>query len=323
MAGLGAAACGPVLGAVAPTLPLFVASVRIAAGTGLGLTSISTQAALLADTYSQRRGVAMGIAFSGSMAAFVLGPVTQRIIDGFGWRAAFGCYTAALVALLPVAWRVLPRRLGERSPTLDPARVTVPERPLAAIVTSAPFWSLLVLFSVPPLFGFLAITQHALYFPARGMSVEESSMMLAVGGVLAAFGRVLAGMAADRFGAPVAGVVSFSSSILGVLCLLAMEAWPARLLAYGYVFFLFLPLGSRATIVSVLLSRIAGPRNYGPVFGLIGIGNSLGGAAGPWLSGAIFDRTHSYLALYLATLGFAATGLAALGIFLLASRQRA
>ena len=84
-----------------------------------------------------------------------------------------------------------------------------------------------------------------------------------------------------------------------------------------------MPLGSRATIVSGRGSRIAGPRNYGPIFGLIGIGNSLGAAAGPWLSGAIFDRTQSYLALYLTTLGFAAAGLAALGIFLLASRQHA
>ena len=323
MAGLGAAACGFALGAAAPTLPVFVASVGIAVGIGLGLTSLSTQAALLADTYSRRRGVAMGIAFSGSMAAFVLGPVTQRIIEGFGWRAAFGCYAAALLALVPVAWHVLPRRLGGRSVAADPARVTAAERPVAAIVLSAPFWSLMVVFSVPPLFGFLAITQHALYFPARGMSVEETSMMLAVGGVLAAFGRVLAGMAADRFGAPIAGFVSFSSSVAGVLCLLAMEAWPARLLAYGYVLFLFMPLGSRATIVSVLLSRIAGQRNYGPVFGLIGIGNSLGAAAGPWLSGEIFDRTHSYLTLYLTTLGFAAAGLTALAVFLLTSRQHA
>jgi predicted MFS family arabinose efflux permease len=325
MTGLAAAAFGLALGGVSHTLPVFVASVSIAVGIGLGLTAISTQAALLADAYSRRRGVAMGIAFSGSMAAFVLGPVTQRIIDGFGWRAAFGCYAVALLALLPVAWHVLPSRLGGEDPASgsagNAARVTPSERPVAAIVLSAPFWSLLVLFSVPPLFGFLAITQHALYFPARGFSVEESSMMLAVGGVLAAFGRVLAGMAADRFGAPVAGLVSFSSSIVGVLCLLAMEAWPARLLAYGYVLFLFTPLGSRATIVSVLLSRIAGPRNYGPVFGLIGIGNSLGAAAGPWLAGAIFDRTHSYLALYLTTLGVAAAGLAALGVFLLTSRQ--
>jgi len=321
MAGLGAAACGFALGAAAPTLPVFVASVGIAVGIGLGLTSIPTQAALLADTYSRRRGVAMGIAFSGSMAAFVLGPVTQGIIDGFGWRTAFGCYAAALVALVPVAWRVLPGRLGERRVAADPARVAASDRPMAAIVLSVPFWSLMVVFSVPPLFGFLAITQHALYFPARGMSVGETSMMLAVGGVLAAFGRILAGMAADRFGAPVAGFVSFSSSVLGVLCLLAMEAWPARLLAYGYVLFLFMPLGSRATIVSILLSRIAGPRSYGPVFGLIGIGNSLGGAAGPWLSGAIFDRTQSYLTLYLTTLGFAAAGLGALAVFLLTSRR--
>jgi MFS family permease len=121
----------------------------------------------------------------------------------------------------------------------------------------------------------------------------------------------------------VAGCVSFSVSVAGVLCLLAMEAWPARFFAYGYVLFLFLPLGSRATIVSVLLSRIAGPRNYGPVFGLIGIGNSLGAAAGPWLSGAIFDHTHSYLTLYLTTLGFAVAGLAALAVFLLTSRQHA
>jgi cyanate permease len=55
---------------------------------------------------------------------------------------------------------------------------------------------------------------------------------------------------------------------------------------------------------------------------LIGIGNSLGAAAGPWLSGAIFDRTHSYLTLYLTTLGFAAAGLCALAVFLLTSRQR-
>jgi predicted MFS family arabinose efflux permease len=320
--GLAAAACGLALGSVSRSLPVFVASVGIAVGIGLGLTSIPTQAALLADTYSRRRGVAMGIAFSGSMAAFVLGPVTQRVIDAYGWRTAFGCYAAALVALLPVAWRVLPRRLGGHSDAADPARITASDRPLAAIVLSVPFWSLMVVFSVPPLFGFLAITQHALYFPARGMSVGETSMMLAVGGVLAAFGRVLAGLSADRFGGPLTGFVSFSSSVVGVLCLLAMEAWPARLLAYGYVLFLFTPLGSRATIVSVLLSRIAGPRNYGPVFGLIGIGNSLGGAAGPWLAGAIFDRTHSYVTLYLTTLGFAAAGLTALAVFLLTSRQR-
>ena len=323
MTGLLAAAAGLLGGMTATTLPMLVASVGTALGVGLGLTSLSTQAALLADMYSRRRGVAMGVAFSGSMAAYVVGPLTQHVIAAFGWRAAFACYAAAVLALVPVAWRVLPTRLGGRASASQPARALFPEPPVGRIVLSVPFWSLLVVFSVPPLFGYLATTQHALYFPARGISAQEASIMLGVGGVLAASGRVLAGLLADRFGAPVAGFISFSVSVAGVLCLLAMETWPARLFAYAYVLFLFLPLGSRATIVSVLLSRIAGPRNYGPVFGLIGIGNSLGAASGPWLSGAIFDRTHSYLTLYLTTLGFAAAGLASLGVFLLTSRPRA
>lgn len=321
--GLLAAATGLVAGIAAPTLPILVASVGIAGGVGLGLTSLSTQATLLAHAYSRRRGVAMGIAFSGSMAAYVVGPLTQRVIVTFGWRAAFVCYAGAVLALVPVAWGILPTRLHELAPTPVASRTLSPEPPVSRIVLSVSFWSLLVVFTVPPLFGYLATTQHALYFPARGISPEEASVMLGIGGVLAASGRVLAGILADRFGAPVASLVSFSMSVTGVLCLLAMEARPARILAYGYVLFLFTPLGSRATIVSVLLSRIAGPRNYGPVFGLIGIGNGLGAAAGPWLSGAIFDRTHSYLTLYLTTLGFAGAGLCALAIFLLTSRQRA
>jgi len=322
MTGLGATALGLLLGSQAATLPVMIASVGIAVGVGLGLTGLSTQAALLADSYSRRRGVAMGIAFSGSMAAFMLGPITQRLIGAFGWRGAFVCHAGALLALMPVAWYVLPARLGGHVPeSRGHAAAATHEKSLAQVVLSLPFWSLLVVFSVPPLFGYLATTQHALYFPARGISAAEASVMLGAGGLLAASGRVLAGLLADRVGAPVAGLVSFSVSTVGVLCLLAMETWPSRIFAYGYVLFLFLPLGSRATIVSVLLGRIAGPRNYGPVFGLLGIGNSLGAAAGPWLSGAIFDRTHSYLTLYLTTLAFAVAGLFALTVFIVTARQ--
>lgn len=321
MTGLGAAAVGILLGAHAPSLGVMIASVGIAVGVGLGLTGLSTQAALLADSYRRRRGVAMGIAFSGAMAAFMLGPLTQRLIGSLGWRGAFVCHAVLMLALVPVAWYVLPVRLGGHATLSGSAAGAALPSSLGQIVRSLPFWALLVVFTTPPLFGNLATTQHALYFPARGFSAAETSLMLAAGGVLAASGRVLAGLAADRFGAAVAGLASFSVSTAGVLCLLGMETWPSRVFAYGYVLFLFLPLGSRATIVSVLLGRIAGPRNYGPIFGLLGIGNSLGSAAGPWLSGAIFDRTHSYLALYLATFAFALTGIAALVVFLLTARQ--
>jgi predicted MFS family arabinose efflux permease len=99
-----------------------------------------------------------------------------------------------------------------------------------------------------------------------------------------------------------------------------MEFHPAWVLAAGYVFFLFLPLGSRASIVSVLLGRIAPPAQYGVIFGLLGIGNNLGAALGPWLSGMLFDRTGSYLVIYLWAAAIALTGLTALTVFCLVTR---
>jgi len=167
------------------------------------------------------------------------------------------------------------------------------------------------------------IAQHLRFAAAEVAAPEARPRAIALvmaGGVLAASGRVLAGILADRVGAPAAGLISFSISTAGVLSLLAMETWPARIFAYGYVLLLFLPLGSRATLVSLLLRQIAGPRNYGPIFGLLGIGNSLGSAAGPWFSGAIFDHTHSYLMIYLTALGFAVAGLGALAVFLFTAR---
>src|SRR5262249_34077423 len=75
MTGPGAAALGIVPGPAPPSLGVMIASVGIAVGVGLGLPGFSTQAPLLADSYRRRRGVAMGIAFSGAMAAFMLGPL--------------------------------------------------------------------------------------------------------------------------------------------------------------------------------------------------------------------------------------------------------
>jgi len=313
MLGLTAAAIGLGAGALASTLPAFVLSVGIGAGIGVGLTGMVSQAAILADAYVARRGIAMGVAFSGSMAGYVVAPPVQWAIARLGWRAALLGYVAAVLALLPVAWRVLPRRL--RAPG-SPGRGAGPSDPtVGEVVASRRFWVLAVLFATPPLFGYLATTQHALYFGERGFSAAEASALLGAGGVLAAAGRILFGLMADRLGAPLAGFLSFGSSALGLACLFGLEAWPIRPLAWAYAFFLFLPMGSRATIVSVLMSRVTPPAHYGVVFGLIGIGNNLGAAVGPALSGALHDWTGSYLVVYLAAAGVLLVGLVALAWF--------
>ena len=84
--------------------------------------------------------------------------------------------------------------------------------------------------------------------------------------------------------------------------------------------FLFLPMGSRSTIGSVLVGRIAPPAHYGVVFGLLGIGNSLGSALGPLLAGALHDWTGSYLVIYLSAISLAGVAVAALAMLCLTTR---
>lgn len=319
IAGIFAMALGLALGTLAPTLPWFVGVVGGLGGIGIGLTGMVTQAALLADTYVRRRGLANGIAFSGSMAGFLAALPAQMLITYAGWRGAFVGYVVVLLLLVPAVWRILPRRLVSAAAASggEQAQVTV-----RGIVMTPAFWVLMTLFITPPLVAYLATMQHALYFRDLGFSADEASAMLAVGGVLSTSGRILAGVAADRFGAAAAGILSFALSITGLVCLLGMEGWPSRLLAYASIFFVFLPLGSRATIVSVLVSRIAPRAHYGPIFGLLGVGNSLGAGLGPILSGAIYDRTHSYMAIYLTGTGLLLIGLAALIVFVTMTHRR-
>jgi predicted MFS family arabinose efflux permease len=314
--GLAIVATGMLLGSFAPTLPLFLLAMGVGGGIGLGLTGMSTHAALIADAYVRRRGLATGIAFGGSMAAYALAAPAQWVITHWGWRPAFWCYAAAVAALIPWAARAHPTQLASvRSAVATDDPVT-----LSSIVRSAGFWSLAVMFTTPPLFGYLATTQHAIFFTERGFTAGQASLLLAIGGVLAGAGRAIAGFTADRLGGPIAGFLSFSCSLVGMSCLIGMALHPGWLFAAGYVFFLFLPLGSRASIVTVLLGRIAPPAHYGVIFGLLGIGNNLGAALGPWLSGLIFDRTASYLIIYLSAMGIALTGLLALTVFCLTTR---
>jgi MFS family permease len=319
MIGLAAATLGFGLGATARTLAVFTLAVGVGVGIGVGLTGMVAQAAILADAYIRRRGVAMGIAFSGAMAGYGLAPPCQWAITRFGWRAALAGYAVAVAALIPMAWSVLPTRLRTAGSLLA-VRPAIDESTVRAIVGSAPFWFLLVVFTMPPIFGGLATTQHTLYMTAQGFSATVASAMLGIGGVLAASGRVLFGLMADRLGAPLAGFVSFASTFLGLACLLALEAWPAPLLACGYVLFLFASMGSRATIGAVLVGRIASPAHYGVVFGLLGIGNSLGSALGPLLSGALYDWTGAYVVIYASAIGLLGIAVAALAGFCLIAR---
>jgi predicted MFS family arabinose efflux permease len=308
--GLGAAATGLGVAALAPTLTVFTLGLGLGGSVGIGFTGMVPQAAVIAADYRRRRGVATGIAFAGSMAGYVMATPAHWVITSFGWRAAIGAYAIVVLALMPCVWRVYPRRLSAGAGV-----ATVGTGSVGGLARMPAFWALAVLFTIAPHVGLLATVQHAVYFGSLGFPAWEASLMLLIGGVLSTSGRALAGVLGDRIGAPATGFLSFGLSLTGTLCLLGLELWPARALAYGYVVFLFIPVGTRATIVSMLVPRIAPPGKFGTVFGWLSVGNSLGAATGPLLSGALYDLTASYFVIYTTAATLVTIAIVALIVF--------
>jgi predicted MFS family arabinose efflux permease len=274
---------------------------------------------VIADTYRARRGFATGIAFSGAMVGYALATPAHWAITTIGWRWTFGLWAIALVALIPLVFRYYPSRLGERAAATAPGPVD--SRSVAAVVRTVPFWALMVVFTAPPFAGYLMTLHHALYFASRGYTPSDAAWMLLFGGLLATAGRALAGFVADRFGGATAGIASWVFSLAGAAALIGFELARAPGLAYLYLFCAFLPMGSRATIVSVLTLRIAPPGRYGSVFGLLAIGNSIGSAAGPFISGTIYDVTGAYLPIFAVAAAVIVTALTSLIVFLRTAPQ--
>jgi predicted MFS family arabinose efflux permease len=317
--GLAAGALGLGGAVLSPSLPLFVVSLGLGVGVSIGLTGMVTQAAVIADRYVRRRGVAMGIAFSGSMAAYVLSSPAHAAIAAWGWRVTLAGYLAVVLALLPLALATYPSRLETRS---RPASTSPQDANERRLLRSFAFWALAFVSLCAPMVGYLATVQHALYFDALGFPADEAAAMLAIGGVLSTAGRVLVGVAADRFGPGGSGIASLAISLAGTLCLLGLEWWPGRVLAYAYVALVFLPLGTRGVVIPLLVHRIAAPAQFGTVFGWLVLINSAGAALGPLISGAIFDATRSYAPIYVVAAALIALSIAGLVHFLTATRAR-
>ena len=287
---------------------------------------------LLARWFSVRRGRAVGIAFSGmGFGVFVTGPLAQWLIAGAGWRAASAILGAgALCILVPVAW------IGARDPRggdvgapataateRDPSARresfgATPESTLRRALATPAFWALWFAYLCTPLAVFPVTTHQVAFAIDRGFAPLLAASIFGVMGLMSIVGRVSFGLAADRFGGPLAATTSYACTAGGVLALLALEtdARAGWLVAYALLF--GLGFGARGPIITAMASDLFGGRRFGVIYGAMSIGNGLGGAIGPWLGGVVHDVTGSYRIVFLASVVFCALGSAC---FWLAGRR--
>jgi len=272
---------------------------------------------LISRWFSERRGRAVGIAFSGmGFGVFVMGPLAQWLIAAAGWRTASVVLgLGAFGVLAPIVW------IGARDPERERRAAIASRRDqsthgiefqaewtLRRAASTRTFWALWLANLCTPLAVFSVTTHQVAFAIDRGFAPMLAASVFGVMGLMSILGRAGFGLAADRFGGPLAATVSYGCTAGGSLSLLALESdrHAAWLVSYALLF--GLGFGARGPIIAAMASDFFGGRRLGVIYGALTIGNGLGGAIGPWFGGVVHDVMGSYRLVFLASMTFCVLG---------------
>jgi len=287
----------------------------VLAAAGVCAVSWVPTGALIARWFTERRSSMMGLAFSGMGAGvLVIGPLAQWLIEGYGWRAAYLVLgVGTLLVLVPVIWLGIreapvvaaPNRGAMGGPAPWPA--TAGGEIGDALRTPA-FWALFFAYLCTPLAVFSVVTHQVAFAVDQGFPRLLVAGIFGLTGLLSVVGRIVFGFAADRIGRALSATISYACTAVGTLCLLGLEVWPHVAALYAYAFFFGLGFGARGPIITAIAAQLFPGRRFGVIYGILSVGNGIGGGIAPWFGGFVHDLTGSYRVAFLIAVGFCALG---------------
>ena len=266
--------------------------------TGLvgGVQSPIPYATVIAQWFDRERGLALGIGTAGvGLGVAVVPQLAALLIDAVGWRLA---YVGLAVAVLLVAFP--PVALFLREPPDFTARMRQPAATTGAALPGVVagealrswlFWGLAIAFFLDVIAINGTLTHIVPLLTDRGIPRQIATAALSGTGFALIFGRILSGWCLDRFCGPYVAIVFFLLPMIGIAILISGAGGFAPFLgaiACG------LGIGAEIDLMAFFTSRYFGLRDYAKLYGtMFGI-FALGVGIGPALSGASFDRFHSY-----------------------------
>ena len=296
----------------------------VLAAAGVCAVSWIPSGALIARWFSERRGGMMGLAFSGmGVGLMVIGPLSQWLIAGYGWRAAYlALGLGTLAVLLPLIG------FGVREPVVQvsgsdsargspdgtervsdtDARHTSAGWSVADAVRTRPFWALFFAYVCTPLAVFSVVTHQVAFAVDHGFAALFVAGIFGLTGLLSTVGRIVFGFAADWIGRAPSATISYGCTALGTLCLLSLDVWPQAAFLYAYAIFFGLGFGARGPIITAMAAQLFPGRRFGAIYGVLSVGNGIGGGIAPWFGGVVHDLTGSYRVAFLIAVSFCVVG---------------
>jgi MFS family permease len=314
------------------------ATLGVLVGGGANCLGYTGQSLFLPNWFVRRRGLAMSLAFSGvGVGSVIVLPWLQAMIGRTGWRAAcwaLGVLVLALLAPLNLLLKRRPEDLGlepdgDRSGhagaaagpmgnVVDAAWAAV-DWTLGRAMRTARFWWIAVGY-LCGMFAWYAVQVHQTkYLIEIGVSSTHAAWALGFVSLAGIPGQIVLGHASDRIGREWVWTVGNLGFALCYLALLSLRHGPTPTLLYLMVLSQgMLGYGLTSVIGAIPAEIFQGPR-YGTIFGTLMLAAIGGGAAGPWVTGALYDATGSYTLAFWIAIGCCA--LSAWAIWLAGPRR--
>ena len=314
-AGIASIAAAYLLASTLSSLWQFYLYVGVLVGVGVALVGMVPASGLLTRWYHARLSAAIGIAFSAvGCGVLVFVPLTQLVIAHLDWRSTYRALGIMMLVLLPLAmlglpWRTFAAGHPEVHRRARERRAGDGWTLLTAMRTWA-YWGLAAMFFFTSLGMFAVMPQTVVYLIDAGFEPVAAATAFGVTSMLSVATLAGIGFVAARFGYRRTITVSFVGSSIGLLVLFALSRYPVGGLLVVYVLVFGACQGARGPIISAICTtKFAGPR-VATIYGTTYAANSLGGAAGSVIGGALHDLTGGYGAVFafaIASLAVAAT----------------
>ncbi|KAL0944895.1 monocarboxylate permease-like protein [Colletotrichum truncatum] len=262
----------------------FMLAQGILHGTSSGILMFSAMAAT-PQYFRKRRGVAMGLAMTGSSIGAIIYPIVlSKLLNdssiGFGWSVritGFIMVPAIIFSLFTVKARLPPRQTN-------------------FLLLSA-FKDKLYVTLIPSLFFlFIGMFVPLFYLPTygiyHGMSESLASYLVAMINAASIFGRILPGIMGDKVGQLNALLFAGTSTAIMIFC------WPEATTQSGIIAFSVLfGFCSGAIISGGAVAMTLCPKDVRDMGTYLGMGTALASFAalmGPPVTGSLFDRYGSF-----------------------------
>jgi MFS family permease len=283
---------------------------------GNGTTQLP-YAKVVCGWYERHRGLALALMMLGVGASAVAVPlVVQRLLELVGIQGTyFALASAAGVVALPALLFLVRENPIHRSGTLStsphssaaPIAPAREDRAYPGMRRLAPFASFFLLS-----LGANGCMAHlSAFLTDKQFAAADAARAVAAMGAMVLAGRVLAGWLLDRFSPNRVAAGLFGAALAGILVLLTGQSLPTLSAGAALV---GLAMGAEADVMPYMVSRMFPLARFTEMYGFAFTAFAVGGAIGPALMGAGFDRMGNYqlMLAVMAACAAAATALIAL-----------